>query len=53
MPFEFIISIFDGDTRIYAFPNSGVWYDLGYLVGVFVWPGSAHWFSRRSNGKRY
>lgn len=47
MPLEFVVSIFDGDTRIYAYPNSGVWYDFGYLIGVFVWPGSGLWLTRR------
>lgn len=25
------------DVRIYAFPNRGGWYDLGFLLGVGVW----------------
>ena len=33
MLFSFVGSWFT-DVRIYAFPNSGVWYDLGYLLGV-------------------
>jgi len=32
---SFIGSIFM-DVRIYAFPNSGFFYDLGYLIGVGV-----------------
>jgi len=32
MPFEFFGSFF-GETRIYAFPNSGRPYDLGYMIG--------------------
>jgi len=31
--FSFIGSLFT-DVRIYAFPNSGAWYDFGYLVGA-------------------
>jgi hypothetical protein len=31
--FSFIASIFT-DIRIYAFPNSGFTYDLGYFLGV-------------------
>ena len=23
------------DVRIYAFPNSGFWYDIGYAIGAF------------------
>ena len=31
--FSFIGSLFS-DVRIYAFPNSGRWYDLGFLIGA-------------------
>jgi hypothetical protein len=31
--FSMIGSLFT-DYRIYAFPNSGGWYDLGYLIGA-------------------
>ncbi|USD36179.1 hypothetical protein [Ferrimonas sp. SCSIO 43195] len=31
--FSFIASLFS-DVRIYTFPNSGVWYDFGFLVGL-------------------
>ena len=31
--FSFIASLFT-DFRIYAFPNSGGWYDFGYLLGA-------------------
>lgn len=33
LPFAFIGSIFT-ECRIYAFPNSGFFYDFGYLIGV-------------------
>jgi len=33
-PIAFVISIFDGDTAIYAVNNSGTWYDLGFLLGA-------------------
>jgi hypothetical protein len=36
--FTFIGSLFT-DYRIYAFPNSGVWYDLGYLLGAMAFLG--------------
>jgi hypothetical protein len=32
-PFSLIASLFR-DVRIYAFPNAGGWYDLGYFLGV-------------------
>jgi len=34
-PFALIGSIF-WDIRVYAFPNSGGWYDFGYFLG-FWW----------------
>src|SRR5712664_1448472 len=33
MLFSFVGSWFT-DVRIYAFPNSGGWYDFGYLIGA-------------------
>ena len=32
-PFALIASLFT-DVRIYAFPNAGGWYDLGYFLGI-------------------
>ncbi len=34
-----IAHIFFNDIRIYAFPNSGGWYDFGFLTGVAAWGG--------------
>jgi hypothetical protein len=39
-PFALIGGIFM-DVRVYAFPNSGWWYDLGFLLGLGVWGGGA------------
>lgn len=44
--FSFIGSWFT-DVRIYAVPNSGVWYDLGYLLGVSAFFGGSGASSRR------
>ena len=32
-PFALIIGFFS-EVRIYAFPNSGWWYDLGFMFGI-------------------
>ncbi len=32
-PLGFILGLFT-DARIYAFPNSGLWYDLGFMLGI-------------------
>ena len=29
------------DIRIYAFPNGGAWYDLGFVIGVAAFFGAA------------
>jgi hypothetical protein len=39
-PLAFVASIFT-DVRMYAFPNSGVWYDFGFLLGIGAWGGGA------------
>ncbi len=36
--FAFIGSLF-WDTRIYAFPNSGRWYDAGFVLGAAIFFG--------------
>jgi hypothetical protein len=38
--FGFIGSLFT-DYRIYAFPNSGGWYDFGYLLGASIFLGGS------------
>jgi hypothetical protein len=37
-PFSLVASLFR-DVRIYAFPNSGILYDLGFLIGLTAWGG--------------
>jgi hypothetical protein len=39
-PFAFVGSFFT-DVRMYAWPNRGVWYDLGFVLGIGVWGGAA------------
>jgi len=33
-PFALIAELFTTNVRIYAFPNNGGWYDLGFVVGA-------------------
>ncbi len=47
-PISFIVSLFKDGYRIYAFPNSGAWYDFGYLIGLTCWAGGSHAARRRS-----
>ena len=37
-PIAFVIGLFN-DVRIYAVPNTGGWYDLGFLIGISCWGG--------------
>jgi hypothetical protein len=38
-PFALIAHLFT-DVRVYAFPNSGGWYDFGFLLGMAaIWGG--------------
>ncbi len=39
-PFAFVGSLFM-KVRMYAWPNSGAWYDFGFLIGLGVWGGGA------------
>lgn len=42
--FLIVFSLLGGiftDIRIYAFPNSGGWYDFGYLIGAATFLGGA------------
>jgi hypothetical protein len=33
-PIAFLVSLFTNEVRIYAFPNAGRWYDLGFMLGI-------------------
>jgi hypothetical protein len=44
--FSFIASLFT-DVRIYAFPNSGGWYDFGFLLGAMSFLGGGGASARR------
>jgi hypothetical protein len=37
--FSMIGHLFDNSIRIYAFPNSGGWYDFGYFIGAAAFLG--------------
>ena len=44
---DFVIGLFS-DVRIYAYPNSGGWYDFGFLLGASMFLGGGGAGSRRS-----
>ncbi len=33
-PIAFLVSLFDHSVGIYEVHNNGVWYDLGFLIGI-------------------
>jgi hypothetical protein len=41
-----LVGSFFADHRIYAFPNSRVLYDLGFLLGLSAWGGGGTYFAR-------
>ena len=39
-PIAFVVSLVSDTVAMYAVPNSGGWYDLGFLLGLcLVWAG--------------
>jgi len=38
-PIAFIVSLFSDTVAIYGVPNSGGWYDFGFLIGLTCWAG--------------
>jgi hypothetical protein len=48
-PFSLVASLFR-DVRIYAFPNSGILYDLGFLIGLTAWGGGTRVLSSGRKG---
>ena len=47
-PIAFVISLFNDEVRMYAFPNSGRWYDFGFLIGLSTWGGGGAAAANRS-----
>ena len=33
-PITFLVSLFSDEVRVYAFPNTGRWYDFGFMLGI-------------------
>ena len=49
--FSFIGSLF-ADVRIYGFPNSGSWYDFGYLLGAAAFLGGVGASGNSEDGQK-
>ncbi|TNY31690.1 hypothetical protein FHY64_14975 [Pelagovum pacificum] len=51
-PIAFVISIFSDSVAMYGVPNSGGWYDFGFLIGLScIWGGGGTAASRRRKRK--
>ncbi len=46
-PVTFVISLFSETMAIYAFPNSGGWYNFGFMLGVGGFSGGIFAGSKR------
>jgi hypothetical protein len=46
-PIAFIVSWFSDSVGIYGTPNSGGWYDFGFLIGLTFWAGGGYAAKRR------
>jgi len=46
-PIAFIISLFSSEVGLYGVPNSGGWYDFGFLLGLTSWAGGGYAAKRR------
>jgi hypothetical protein len=46
-PIAFVVSIFADQVRIYAFPNVGLWYDFGFMLGISGFSGGVFAGSRK------
>lgn len=48
LPITFLVSLFDPDVAVYAVPNRGHLYDLGFVVGAILIPSPSVAASRGS-----
>ena len=46
-PIAFIVSVFNENVRVYAFPNSGIGYDFGFMIGISGFSGGVFGGSRK------
>ena len=48
-PITFIVSLISDDVKVYAFPNSGRWYEFGFMLGISGFSGGV--FAGSRSGK--
>ena len=50
-PISFLVSLFSDEVRVYGFPNSGRWYDLGFMLGIGGFSGGVFAGTRKNTAK--
>ena len=40
-PIAFVVTLLDGDARVYEVFNNGGWYNFGFMIGIAAWGGGA------------
>jgi hypothetical protein len=51
-PISFVVSLISDEVRVYAFPNSGRWYEFGFMLGISGFSGGVFAGSRSKPAKR-
>ncbi len=51
MLFSLVASLF-WHVRVYAYPNAGLWYDFGFVLGAMMFFGGSHAGKVRRNPRR-
>lgn len=46
-PIAFLVSLISREVHVYAFPNSGRWYELGFMLGISGFSGGLFAGSRK------
>lgn len=46
-PVAFFVSLVSNEVRVYAFPNTGHWYEFGFMLGISGFSGGVFAGSRR------
>ena len=50
-PIAFLVSVFNENVRVYAFPNTGIGYDFGFMLGISGFSGGVFGGSRRAKNR--
>jgi hypothetical protein len=51
-PITFFVSLLSDEVRIYAYPNTGRWYDFGFMLGIHGFSGGLFAGSRSQRWER-